>query len=126
MNRNFIMVISLLAVLSITIFFRSYPIFFPQFRQAAEKSVEQKISQQIAQDINKKFPELLDIVKVKLFKVALADYKKKNSAEIKKQVKEEFAKLKDPFQDKYGQTYLMELDGWHWARYVANIGRFGG
>ena len=126
MNKYLTAGIFLLAVLSLNIYFRSYPIFFPQFWQSAEKVVEQQSSQKIAQEINKRYPALADLAKARLFEAAFADYKKSNKADLRKQTKEEYTKLKDRFQDKFGQTYLMELDCWHWARYVANIGRFGG
>ncbi|MFH1397406.1 MAG: STT3 domain-containing protein [Candidatus Omnitrophota bacterium] len=126
MNKYLTTSICLLAVLSLSIYFRSYPLFLPLSRQYAEKIVQQQSSQKIAQDINKKYPALADLARARLFEAALADYKKSNKADLRKQTKEEYAKLKDRFQDKFGRTYLMELDCWHWARYVANIGRFGG
>jgi len=118
--------LGLFAVLSLSIYFRSYPVSFPQFRQSAEKIAAQQSSMQIAQDINQRYSGLNDLAKAKLFDAALAVYKKNNQPEIKKQISAEYARLKDRFQDKFGQTYLMELDCWHWARHVANIGRFGG
>jgi len=117
--------LSLFAVLSLSIYFRCYPIFFPQFDQYAAKVVDQQIQQKIAQEINKTNPGLGDLSKARLFETALAVYKKENKKSLKLQKKEEFAKLKDRFQDKFGQTYLMELDCWHWARYVQNIDRLG-
>ena len=126
MNKYLTTGIFLLAVLSLSLYFRIYPIFLPQIWKSAERTVQQESSQKIAQDINNKYPTLTDLAKAKLFEAELADYKKNSQADIRKQTKEEYAKLKDRFQDKFGRTYLMELDGWHWARYVANIGRFGG
>jgi dolichyl-phosphooligosaccharide-protein glycotransferase len=118
--------LSLFAALSLSIFFRCYPVFFPQFEKYAERTVDSQVKQKIALEVNNKYPGLADLAKVKLFEAAIADYKKENKKILDQQKQEEFARLKDRFQDKFGQTYLMELDGWHWARYVKNIDRFGG
>jgi dolichyl-phosphooligosaccharide-protein glycotransferase len=125
MKKCFLIGIPLLVVLWLSIYYRSYPIFFPQFRQQAEDIVEGQIRRDIASDINRKFPGLGERSKAKLFVAAVNDYNKADKAEKKRRIEEEFARLKDPFQDRNGQTYFMELDCWHWARYVENIQRFG-
>jgi dolichyl-phosphooligosaccharide-protein glycotransferase len=125
MKKNLGIGLSLLAVLSIAIYFRSYPIFLPQFVRLADKKVNQLFQQKIAQDINRNFPALSDLAKSKLFEAAVTDYEKNNKKILREQKKEELARLKDRFQDPSGQTYLMELDGWSWSRYVENIDRLG-
>jgi dolichyl-diphosphooligosaccharide--protein glycosyltransferase len=37
----------------------------------------------------------------------------------------EYAERKAEWQDEKGRTYLLELDGWNWARYVENVVRSG-
>jgi dolichyl-phosphooligosaccharide-protein glycotransferase len=125
MKKNLGIGLSLLVVLIISVYFRSYPIFLPQFVQFADKKVNQQVEQRVAQEINKKFPALSDLAKSKLFDVAVTDYERNNKKNLQEQKREEFAKSKDRFQDPSGQTYLMELDGWSWARYVENIDRLG-
>ncbi|MCX5708103.1 MAG: hypothetical protein NTY14_03875, partial [Candidatus Omnitrophica bacterium] len=125
MKKNVGIVLSLLAVLSISIYFRSYPIFLPQFVKLAGQKVDRQVQQRIAREISKNFPALSDVAKSKLFDAAVKDYEKTNKKTLQEQKKEEFARLKDRFQDKFGRTYLMELDGWNWARYVENIDRLG-
>jgi len=83
--------------------------------------VEQEMDRKAAEELNSKFPGYSDLAKVNLFKVYKGDYKKMEAGQIKKDAQQEYIKLKDRYQDKYGQTYLMELDCWHWARYVENI-----
>jgi dolichyl-phosphooligosaccharide-protein glycotransferase len=126
MNKYFKAGIFVLAVLALNIYFRSYPIFFPQFKEQAKSSVDLQIRRNIALDVSKKFPGFQELAKAKLFQAAVAGYEKENKADINKRVDNEFAKLKDRFQNKNGRTYLMELDCWHWGRYVSNIERFGG
>jgi dolichyl-diphosphooligosaccharide--protein glycosyltransferase len=125
MKKKLVVALSLLAVLSISVYFRCYPVFMPQFIRLADKKVDQQVEQRIAQDINKTFPALSELAKAKLFDVAVTDYEKTNKKIIQAQKKEELARLKDRFQGPSGQTYLMELDGWSWFRYVENIDRLG-
>ncbi len=128
MNKYLTAGVSLLAVLGLTLYFRCYPVFLPQFWQSARQTVEQQVSQNVAQKINKDFSGIRDMAKAKLFTAALADYKKQNKVDIRKRIRAEYDKFKDQVQDKFGQTYLLELDCWHWARYIENIqhsGRFG-
>jgi dolichyl-diphosphooligosaccharide--protein glycosyltransferase len=54
-----------------------------------------------------------------------ASLKSKDKTKYSLQVRNEYEKLKSPFQDGSGQTYLMELDCWHWARYVSNVEAHG-
>ncbi|MDD5347635.1 MAG: STT3 domain-containing protein [Candidatus Omnitrophica bacterium] len=117
--------ICLLAVLSLNIYFRTYPITFPQFRDEAESIVRERTSRAIAEQVQEQNPQLSNFAKEKLFARELAEHRKKNRSRIRQEVLAEYDKLKDRFQDKNGQTYLMELDCWHWARYVANIDRHG-
>ena len=125
MKKYYTIWFPLLVVLGLLLYFRSYPIFFPQFRQQAKDIVEGQIRRNIAGDINRKFPGLAEMSKAKLFMAAVNDYNKTNKVDKKRRIEEEFAKLKDPFQDRNGHTYFMELDCWHWARYVENIQRLG-
>lgn len=87
--------------------------------------MDQEMNRRAAEDLNSKFPGFSDLAKVNLFKVYKGDYKKKEAARISKDTDTEYLKLKDRYQDKYGQTYLMELDCWNWARYVENVCSLG-
>ena len=83
--------------------------------------VENGIRQKITQEVYQKFPQYDPMAKDRLIKVGMAEYKRYNQKEIKKQIQDLYSQLKDRFQDESGQTYLMELDCWHWARYVENV-----
>ena len=125
MKRHIIPVIAFLFVLSLNIYYRSFPINLPQFKKQAEAVVEQKIYLNTIREIDKKFAGFSEPAKSSLVKTFFNDYKKKQKQEIKREINEEYVKLKDRYQDKYGQTYLMELDCWHWGRYVENVYRLG-
>lgn len=109
----------------INLYFRSFTIHFPQFRKQAKVITEQGLYTLAQQQINKGFPALSGLAKQNLINAFIADYKKRMKPEIKKQLQQEYRGLKDIYQDENGQTYLMELDCWHWARYVENVYRLG-
>ncbi len=125
MRKNIITVTSLLAVLTLNIYFRCYPVFLPQLKTQARDLIEGDILDTARLEVNNKFPGYDPVIKEGLSQALFSDYLRNNKKEINKQVNGEYRRLKDRYQDESGQTYLMELDGWHWARYVDNIIRHG-
>ena len=115
----------LAGVIWINIFFRAYPVNFPQFIVQAEIKAENLIVQEAAIQAEKKYSGLPDRAKYKLIIKFIEEYKKTAKERIKKFTLEEYAKLKDKYQDENGQTYLMELDCWHWGRFVDNVLKYG-
>ena len=125
MKKYALLIFSLCLTLWVNLYFRAGTIYFPQLKAQAKDIIEQKISAHAAQTINKKFPQFSAMAKENLIKAFISEYKKHKKQEIKNQLQQEYLKLKDPYQDENGQTYLMELDCWHWARYVDNVRRLG-
>lgn len=125
MKRHLILIFSLSLVLGVNIYFRIFTINFPQLKTQARNTIEQKIYREANQEIDKKLPEFSLPAKDILIKTFILEYKRKNKPLIKEQVQKEYLKLKDNYQDKSGQTYLLELDCWHWANYVENVYRTG-
>jgi len=125
MKKYLIVVLSLAVVLALNIYYRSYPIFLPQLKVQARNAVENGIVNAAKSEVNKKFPDYAPVIREGLAQALFSDYNRNNKKEIKKQVRDEYSRLKDAYQDKTGQTYLMELDGWHWGRYVNNVLRHG-
>lgn len=116
--------ICLLSVLSLNIYFRAFPVNFPQLRTKAKETIEQRIRKEAIVEVNKKFPEYSSLAKDKLIR-NLVRGRNREKQIIKVRIQEEYLKLKDKYQDASGQTYLMELDCWHWARYVENTSSLG-
>ena len=121
MKKNVILFISLGLVLFINLYFRLFPAYFPRFKAEAANSAESRIYKEIAGVVDRAFPRFSPLVKEQLVRTYIADYKKKNANAIKKEIDSGYKKLKSRFQDKSGQTFLMELDCWNWARYVENV-----
>jgi len=125
MRKYIPLALSIALVLVLNLYFRSFLINLPQFKDLAKRIVGQRIQQVAAQSVYRKFPQFDPLAKERLIKTLAADYRRQNKAAIKKQVEDLYLQLKDKYQDERGSTYLMELDCWHWARYVENVLRLG-
>jgi dolichyl-phosphooligosaccharide-protein glycotransferase len=122
MNKQtpYLALLGLGLVIGLNIYFRSFPINFPQLAAEARDRVEARYAQRSADLVNKNYPNLSSMAKDSLAVVALQDYLKENRQKMRAEVGDEYTRLKDRYQDKDGHTYLFELDCWHWARYVEN------
>ncbi|MCM8832028.1 MAG: hypothetical protein NC918_07545 [Candidatus Omnitrophica bacterium] len=112
-------------VLGFNLYFRFYPVYFPQLKEQAQKIVFEGVQQKIAQNIFSKFPQYDLLAKDNLFKTSVNIFRKNYKKDMADQINKLYLQLKDRFQDEEGQTYLMELDCWHWARYVKNVYQLG-
>jgi len=119
------LLLCLLSVLSLNIYFRAFPVYFPQFKKQARGMIEDSIRQEAVQGIAKRFPEYNALARDKLISNLASQYKEANKKLIEERTENLYAQMKDRYQDSAGQTYLMELDCWHWARYVDNIIHLG-
>ncbi|HNQ50631.1 MAG TPA: STT3 domain-containing protein [Candidatus Omnitrophota bacterium] len=106
--------------IGINVFFRSFPVNFPQLAGEARSRVESRLYQRSAELINRNYSNLSSMARESLVNVAVKEYAAQNKSKLVLEAADEYARLKDRFQDRAGQTYLFELDCWHWARYVEN------
>ena len=125
MKKKIVLIFSLALAVGLNIYFRSFPVNFPQLKIQAKKMVEGMVEQRAFEDTYRRFPQFYPLAKEKIAQTRLSEYQKQNKREIDRQVNELYTRLKDRFQDDAGQTYIMELDCWHWARYTENIVRTG-
>lgn len=120
-NKKIFPVLSLGLVLALNLYFRAFPIYFPQLKTQAKNIIENSIQQGTIAEVYKKFPQFYPLAKDEIKKSRMNEYKKLNKKALDKEANGLYLKLKDRYQDDSGQTYIMELDCWHWARYVENI-----
>ena len=111
--------------LGLNLYFRVFPIYFPQLKKAARDAIENGIKQAAAQDVYKKFPQYDPLAKERLLASRISEYKKHNKQTIRRQIHDLYQNLKSKYQHEDGQTYLMELDCWHYARYTEHVFRHG-
>ncbi|MDD5156118.1 MAG: STT3 domain-containing protein, partial [Candidatus Omnitrophica bacterium] len=123
--KRYSFILPLAFVLVLNVYFRTYTINFPQLKIHAENTVNKIIYQDIIRQVNRDFPQFDVQAKDRLISERLTEYENKNKRQIGEGVEGEYLKLKDKYQDPRGQTYLMELDCWNWARYVDNVLRLG-
>ncbi|MDD5565879.1 MAG: STT3 domain-containing protein [Candidatus Omnitrophica bacterium] len=120
-----VLILCLILVLAINLYFRIFPVYFPQFLQLARQNIDQKIHESARFQVDSAYPSMSPYAKERAIRHLAASIKDKERTKYRLQVRKEYEKLKDPFQDASGQTYLMELDCWHWARYVGNVEAHG-
>lgn len=124
-KKHLPLAVALFCVLFLNVYYRAFPIYFPQLKAQAKQIVDQNIQQAAASEVSKRFPQFYSLAKDEIVKNEIAAYRRQNAPQIKSQVNDIYAKLKDRFQDERGQTYLMELDCWHWSRYTENVLKSG-
>ncbi len=121
MKKEIRLIILLAVVLFLNFYLRAFSVDFPQLKFKAKENIKQKFIDEAIDEVNKKFPEYDDKAKDRLINKLINAKNEKNKQTINSLIKTEYLKLKDPYQNAAGQTYLMELDCWHWARYVENV-----
>ncbi|MBU1869393.1 MAG: hypothetical protein KJ818_02885 [Candidatus Omnitrophica bacterium] len=118
-------IFALILVIFLNLYFRLFPAYLWQLKPLAKANIEKEIAKQVDDEFDKLPGKLSAPAKDKFVELRTAEVKKEKSHEIKAKVKEEFSRLKSKYQDASGQSYLMELDCWNWARYVENVLRYG-
>ncbi|MBN2121370.1 MAG: hypothetical protein JW734_10000 [Candidatus Omnitrophica bacterium] len=96
---------------------RLFPVYFPQLKEKAKINVEHAILDEISGEVNEKFPDYNPLIKTKIIKELFKE-SKKDKAGFKEKVIQEYRSLKDKYQDKAGQTYLLEFDPYSWMRFT--------
>lgn len=124
-KKGIILWMSLGLVLAVNLYLRLFPVYFPQLKVQARKIVADMIRQTAIRDIQQKFPGFYPTAMESILRYRIKEYKKMDKAKIKEQENSIYRQLKDRYQDNSGQTYIMELDCWHWGRYVENVVRRG-
>ncbi len=125
MKRVPYFIIGLVFVLGVNLYLRTLTINFPQLKGQARQIVEEKIQNIATQTIKKTYSDFSALTQGRLAEVFVSQYKKDHQKGIKKQIQDEYIKLKSHYQDNSGQTYLLEIDCWNWARYTQNVLLFG-
>lgn len=124
-RKGVIFLLSFCLAMGLNLYYRSFSINFPHLKKQAKIAVEGSFRRAVMEDVQKRFPQFYHLAKDEISKTRFSEGEKQNREEIKKRTQDLYATLKDRFQDDAGQTYLMELDCWHWARYVDNVVKFG-
>ena len=107
------------ALIGLCVFFnvhiRLYPANFPQLKEQARKIVASELRNKTADETRESYSDYNPLIQKKIFQTELS--RRKLTFDFEQKVQQKYKELKDPYQDKHGQTYLFELDPFHWARY---------
>jgi len=106
--------------IGINIYFRLFPAYFPQLKKEAEKKVEQLMRDNSSKAVEELYPHLNSLSEEVVIDETVR-MMKKDRKKVREQVDKVYKSLKDNFQNEKGRTYLLELDPYHWMRYVKNI-----
>ncbi|MDD5585269.1 MAG: STT3 domain-containing protein, partial [Candidatus Omnitrophica bacterium] len=109
--------------LSISIYVRLAPAYFPQAKAQAQRIITHRMQLKTAAAMEQKYPGYNERAKEKIVEDIIKEEQKKK--EFKGLVRQEYRKLIRPYQDKDGHTYLLELDPYQWMRNTENVVRFG-
>lgn len=121
MKKYLASILAVAAVLFVNLYLRAFPVNFPQLEKQAHVMVSDGVRRQAQQVVYQKFPQYDPLANERLVNEEVSNYKKYNRKEYLVQVDQLYRNLKDRYQDSQGQTYLMELDCWHWGQYVRNV-----
>lgn len=124
-KQAILFILPFIAVTCINVYLRTYPVNFPQFKTQAKNMIGDAIEQDAARQVFAKFPQFNDLAKKRLIKDRTREIKEQKKKDIAVQTENLYRQMKERYQDSTGHTYLMELDCWHWARYVDNVVRLG-
>jgi len=119
-GRGLLPLLLIIACLSVNVSVRLFPAYFPEFNEGAVLRVigrySAEMSEKYAGNKEEKSRRITEQVQ-ELIGTDPTAFNKKFDLEL--------AKLKDPFQDEHGLTYLMEYDPYTWARWTENVLRNG-
>jgi hypothetical protein len=124
-KKAILFLLPLIAVTIVNVYLRTYPINFPQYKAQARQMVENSIEQEAAREVFTKFPQFNELAKKRLITEKAREIKLQRKKEMRAQIQNLYSRMKERHQDPFGHTYLMELDCWHWARYVENVVKLG-
>lgn len=113
-------IILLLIPIIISIYLRTMPAYLPIADQRAEEAVLLGFKGQIEHLVNNQYPNLPQQNKDVLVKEQYEKYLKEHEAELAQAIEQQAKLYKSFYQDDSGQTYLFELDPWHWYRLARN------
>ena len=118
-------VLLLLIPLILSIYLRTMPIYLPMIDDRAEDNVQQMIKAQLTNQINAQYPNLPEANKQTLVNQEFEKYLLNNKQEYEQIIEQQTNGYKSFFKDDSGQTYLHELDPWHWYRLSRNYVEHG-
>ncbi len=122
---KYLYLLLLLIPIALSVFLRVMPAYLPGMEDRAENYIDHQLEQKIAELVKLQYSHLALSSQKNLIKQQLEIYKKDNAPQIDNLIKAQAKIMRAYFQDDYNQTYLYEMDPWHWYRLTQNYIRHG-
>jgi len=115
----------ILIPLFLSIFFRLQPAYLPITDDWAANTVYNNIQNQIRAQVSRQYPNLPDENKNKIIQNQFQQVLKQNKDQIKQQIQAASNYFKTRLQNEKGNTYLLAIDPYFWARHAENVYKQG-
>lgn len=125
MKKNLSIILALLVILSLNVYLRLGTAFLPIAEEWAKVMVGNDIRTQAKGFTDKKFSDLPSESKEKITKDLFDSFEVKKEKEVKEQIIKRRDLIKSNWQDDSGNTFLLEIDCYHWLRLTDNLIRTG-
>lgn len=119
--RKYVSLWLLIAALGINIFFRLQPAFLPSTKDMAEVSVLTDINKEAAKALEGKFKDFPAQAKFKIVQELVDEQLKLKRSSIDRSMRNKQKEIRSYWQDDSGQTFLSEIDPYHWFRLVTDL-----
>lgn len=126
--RRYLSSILLITVLFVNIYFRMGSAFLPFTENRAKNSVINDFKKSTQKLIDERFKDLPPPAKYKAMQNLVDKWTKTNKSSINDAIRSKRKEIRSYWQDESGQTFLLEIDPYHWFRLVRNLithGRIG-
>lgn len=106
--------------IGLNVYLRLFPAFLPSLKVDAALNTFNQYSEKFSKEVgDSQGDRALDVLE------KVNEAIERNPEAFEKAAVQEYQKLKDPFQDEQGVTYLLEFDPYTWARWTENVVRNG-
>lgn len=110
--------------IGINLYLRLFPVWLPQLKRVAIQNLKKVALLKAEKEIEKDYPNLPLRVKKQIVR-AKVNFIFKDKEALRSEIKKEYLKLRDRWQDENNQTYLFELDPYQWLRNTEFVLQYG-
>lgn len=115
----------LIIPLFLTVYLRTMPVYLPGTDNIAEEYIQLQLKQKITDQVILQYPQLSVQERQKTIEQQFQEYQRDHAGEIEQLVNAQSVVYKRSFQDENNETYLYEIDPWHWYRLTKNYVEHG-
>ncbi|MFH1590885.1 MAG: STT3 domain-containing protein [archaeon] len=118
-------ILLLLIPLFLAVFFRIQTAYLPATDDWAEQTVYNNLNNQIRAQVQAQYPNLPEANRERLVAEQFAGVLDENEDQLRQQIEATSQHFKSQLRDETGQTYLLAIDPFFWARHARNVANNG-